>query len=195
MKPIQFSEVTNIYEYEKVRERRRQEIIELKKRRRIQAGKHLSFLFENRATVLFQIQEMCRAERIVDDAKTREEIDVYNELVPASRQLSATMMIEIEDSSEIQPVLDSLRGIDSGEHVWIQVGKEYAIPGQFEAGRSDEERGKLSAVHFVRFVFPPEAIKALRTEDVYLVVDHPGEKTRTRITDDVKASLVEDLES
>ncbi|HLC41976.1 MAG TPA: DUF3501 family protein [Methylomirabilota bacterium] len=195
MTPIQISEVKNIYDYEKVRDRSRQEIIGLKKRRRVQVGKRLSFLFENRATVLFQIQEMCRAERIVDDAKVQEEIDVYNELIPASHQLSATMMIEIEDSSEVQPVLDSLMGIDSGEHVWIQVGKEYAIPGQFETGRSDGERGKLSAVHFVRLEFSREAIKAFRTEDVHLVVDHPGEKARTRILDEVKAALVEDLES
>ena len=193
MRPIKLADVRNIFEYEKVRDQVRSEIIELKRRRRLQVGSHLSFLFENRATVLFQVQEMCRAERIVDDAKVREEIDVYNELIPAPNQLSATMMIEIEDAREVQPVLDRLMGIDSGDHVWIQVGKEHAIRGEFEPGHSKED--KLSAVHFVRFEFSPEAIKAFRAEEVYLVVDHPGEKARTRIPDEVKASLIEDLES
>ena len=193
MRPIKLAEVRNIFEYEKVRDQVRSEIIELKRRRRLQVGRHLSFLFENRATVLFQIQEMCRAERIVDDRKVRDEIDVYNELIPAPNQLSATMMIEIEDSSHVQPVLDRLMGIDSGEHVWIQVGKEHAIRGEFEPGHSKED--KLSAVHFVRFEFSPEAVNAFRREEAYLVVDHPGEKARVRIPDEVKASLLEDLEA
>jgi hypothetical protein len=178
-----------------VREEVRQRIIDLKRRRRVQVGRHLCFVFENRETALFQIQEMCRVERIVDEAKIREEVEVYNDLIPSENELSATLLIEIEDRAEIQPVLDRLMGIDSGEHVWIQAGKEYAIPAQFEPGRSDEERGKISAVHFVRFRFPPAAIKVFEEQDAYLVVDHPGEKTRTRIPEEVKASLLEDLRS
>jgi len=46
----------------------------------------------------------------------------------------------------------------------------------------------------VRFAFPPEAMKAFREQDVYLVVDHPGEKARTRIPEEVRASLLEDLQ-
>jgi len=131
----------------------------------------------------------------VDEAKIREEVEVYNDLIPGENELSATLLIEIEDRAEIQPVLDRLMGIDAGEHVWIQVGKEYAIPAQFEPGHSDAERGKISAVHFVRFAFPPGAIEAFKEQDVYLVVDHLGEKARTRIADEVKASLLEDLSS
>ena len=195
MKKLELSDVKNIYEYEKVRDQMRRRIIELKRRRRVQVGRHLSFVFENRETVLFQIQEMCRAERIVDEAKVQDEVDVYNDLIPGEGELSATLMIEIEDKAQIQPVLDRFMGIDSGEHVWMQVGKEYAIVAQFESGRSDQERGKISAVHFVRFAFPPEAVKAFQDQDVYLVVDHPGEKVRTRISEEVKASLLEDLRS
>jgi len=195
MKKLELSDVKNIYEYEKVREDTRRRIIDLKRRRRVQVGRHLCFVFENRETALFQIQEMCRVERIVDDAKVQEEVDVYNDLIPGENELSATLLIEIEDRSEIQPVLDRLMGIDTSEHVWIQVGKEYAIPAQFEPGHSDAERGKISAVHFVRFAFPPEAITGFGEQDVYLVVEHPGEKGRARIPDEVKASLLEDLSS
>ena len=193
MKKLELADIKNIYDYEKVREEVRRRIIDLKRRRRVQVGQYLCVVFENRETALFQIQEMCRVERIVDEAKIREEVDVYNDLIPGENELSATLLIEIEDRAEIQPVLDRLMGIDAGEHVWIQVGKDYAIPAQFEPGHSDAERGKLSAVHFVRFAFPPGAMKAFREQDVYLVVDHPGEKARTRIPDEVKASLLEDL--
>ncbi len=195
MKKIERSDVKNIYEYEKARQPMRQRIIALKRHRRVQVGSHLSFVFENRETVLFQIQEMCRAERIVDDAKVQEEIDVYNDLIPGDRELSATLFIEIEEPSRIHAVLDRFMGIDAGEHVWIQVGNEHAIPGRFEAGHSDEERGKLSAVHFVRFSFTPEQVGAFRDSEVFLVVDHPGERARVRFPDEVKASLLEDLVS
>lgn len=195
MKKLDLSDVKNIYEYEKVREEMCRRIIDLKRRRRVQVGTYLCFVFENRETALFQIQEMCRVERIVDEAKIREEVEVYNDLIPGENELSATLLIEIEDKAEIQPVLDRLMGIDAGEHVWIQVGKDYAIPAQFEPGHSDADRGKLSAVHFIRFAFPPGAIQAFKEQDVYLVVDHPGEKARTRIPDEVKASLLEDLSS
>ncbi len=195
MKKLELCDVRNIYEYEKVREEMRRRIIALKRRRRVSVGEHLSLVFENRETVLFQIQEMCRAERIVDDARIQDEVNVYNDLIPGDHELSATLMIEIEEASAIKPVLDRLMGIDSGEHVWIQAGKEYAIPAQFEPGHSDEARGKISAVHFVRFAFPLAAIKAFKEQDAYLVLDHPGEKTRTRIPEEVKASLLEDLRS
>ena len=195
MKKLELSDVKNIYEYEKVREEMCRRIIDLKRRRRVQVGQYLCFVFENRETALFQIQEMCRVERIVDEAKIREEVEVYNDLIPGENELSATLLIEIEDRAEIQPVLDRLMGIDAGEHVWIQVGKDYAIPAQFEPGHSDADRGKLSAVHFIRFAFPPGAIEAFKKQDAYLVVDHPGEKARTRIPDEVKTSLFDDFTS
>jgi hypothetical protein len=193
MDKIRLQDVVNFFEYEKVREARRAHVIELKRRRRVPVGHHLSFVFENRDTVLFQIQEMCRAERIAADAKVQEEIDVYNALLPGPREVSATLFIEIEDMARIKPTLDRLMGIDSGQCVWMQVGREFAVPGEFEAGHSDEEKGKLAAVHFVRFRFPPEAVRAFPTAEVHLVVDHPAERARTRLTDETRAELARDL--
>src|SRR5262245_46695482 len=88
VKKIRFDEVKNLYEYEKVRDAIRREVIALKARRRVAVGDRLSLLFENRKTVLFQIQEMIRAERIVADDRVQDEIDVYNELIPGPGELS-----------------------------------------------------------------------------------------------------------
>ena len=192
MKPIDVSEVLNLYEYEKVRARMRDHVIELKRRRRVPVGRYLSFVFENRDTVLFQIQEMCRVERIVDPARIAEEVEVYNSLLPVPGGLSATMMIEIEHKAQIQPVLDKLMGIDARDYVRMQVGSD-VVTGVFESGHSDAERGKLSAVHFVRFPLSKAARRAFRTADVWLIVDHPNEHARARLTDETKPSLAEDL--
>lgn len=190
---IELKDILNFFEYEKVREEMRRRVIALKRARRVPVGRYLSFVFENRDTVLFQIQEMCRVERITDDARVQDEIDVYGALLPGPGELSATLMIEIEDKDQIKPVLDRFLGIDTGQCVWIQAGKEFAIPGEFEPGHSDEEKGKLSAVHFVRFAFPAEAVRAFSDAEVFLVVDHPGGRARTRLSEETKAALLDDL--
>ena len=150
-------------------------------------------VFENRETVWFQIQEMCRTERIVDEAKIADEVDVYNSLLPPPGALAATMMIEITESARIQPVLDGLQGIDTGDHVHLEVGP-HRVPGLFEAGHSDEERGKISAVHSVSFRLPPAARRIFRQAQVALVVEHPYERARTVLTPTTQTSLADDLQ-
>jgi hypothetical protein len=192
MKPVAPDEILNLYEYEKVRDERRRRVIAAKADRRVGVGRYLSFVFENRETVWFQIQEMVRAERIVSDARVAEEVEVYNALLPRPGELAATMFIEIGESALIKPVLDTLMGIDVGEHVHLQVGP-HRIPGLFEAGHSDEEKGKLSAVHFVRFALPPAAQRLFAEAEVALIVDHPADRGRTVLTATTRQSLARDL--
>ena len=192
MNPIARADILNLYEYEKVREQRRSAIIALKAQRRVTVGRYLSFVFENRDTVWFQIQEMMRAERIVDDAKIADEIEVYNGLLPAPGELAATMFIEIADQGAIKPVLDALLGIDTRDYVRMEIGSHVVI-GRFETGHSDEELGKLSAVHFVRFVVPAEVRRAFAQSEVAIVIDHPNERARAVLSPEVKESLAGDL--
>jgi len=69
----------------------------------------------------------------------------------------------------------------------------HVIVGEFESGHSDEERGKLSAVHFVRFALPPDARAQFASSEVSLVVEHPNERARTVLSDETKRSLRDDL--
>lgn len=192
MRKVERSEIKDLVAYEKAREAMRARVIEVKKHRRVAVGPNLTLLFENRDTVLFQIQEMCRAERIVDDARIAEEVEVYNALLPGPGELSATMMIEIEERDQIQLVLDRLLGIDTRDYVRMEVGG-VVVPGHFEVGHSDEERGKISAVHFVRFPLLAEARQAFRMAGVWLVVDHPNERARAQLSDETRAALADDL--
>jgi hypothetical protein len=192
VRPVTPAEILNLYEYEKERDARRRAVIALKTERRVGVGRYLSFVFENRETVWFQIQEMIRAERIVDEGRIAEEVEVYNTLLPRPGELAATMFIEIGETAQIKPVLDTLLGVDVGDHVRLEVGP-HVVPGVFEAGHSDEEIGKLSAVHFVRFALPPAARRAFADAEVTLVVDHPGDRGRTVLTPAVRRRLAEDL--
>ncbi|MEK7222517.1 MAG: DUF3501 family protein, partial [Nitrospirota bacterium] len=97
MKPLTVQDVLPIEEYERLREAFRRRIIDLKQRRRLSVGNLVTVVFENRETVLFQIQEMVRAERILRPERVSEEVAMYNEQIPLAGELSATLMIEVTD--------------------------------------------------------------------------------------------------
>ena len=193
MQKILRDDVRDLVQYEKVRDEMRHRLIALKRWRRVPVGDRLTFLFENRDTVLFQIQEMIRTERMVKEEKILEEIETYNDLMPGARELSATMFIEVDDPGRIREVLDSLKGIDRGSTVALQIGGRIQVPGIFEGGRSNEE--KISAVHFVKFPFSDSARDAFLDwrEPIELVVNHPGYKRQTKIDGDTRRSLMADF--
>jgi hypothetical protein len=192
MKKITRADIRDILAYEKIRPQERARIIALKKNRRIEAGEHISIVFENRETVIFQIEEMVRAERIVKEEAIEDEIRAYNSLIPDANELSATLLIEITDQRRIKAALEKLLGLDTGRKVWLEFGgaKVHAI---FEGGRS--EKGKISAVHFLRFPFTTQQSRRFRTgeDTAWLVVNHPNYRQRVKISPEMRASLTEDL--
>ncbi|HLB94611.1 MAG TPA: DUF3501 family protein, partial [Nitrospiria bacterium] len=114
MERIQLKDIQPLSEYEPIRKQFRKHIIALKKRRRILLGDRISLVFENRDTILFQIQEMMRVEHIYDAAKIKDELDTYNPLIAGPGELSATLFIEITEADRIKEILDDLQGIDNG---------------------------------------------------------------------------------
>ncbi len=189
MKKIVLDDILGLAAYEKAREKFRARIIELKKARRVAVGDNLSLVFENRDTVIFQIQEMVRAERIADFDKIREEIEVYNELVPEPGELSATLFLEIEDQAHLREDLLKFLGID--EAVYFNVGR-HSIRAQFETGHSKED--KISAVQYLKFPLTEAARMALIQGDpAAIVIDHPNYQGRVLIGPRTRQSLVQDL--
>ena len=172
MKTLAQEDLIPYVEYERIRETFRKRIIDLKQRRRISVGDVITLVFENFDTIQFQVQEMIRVERIFDPAKVQEELDVYNALLPAPGELSATLLIEVTDQEKVKDELDRLQGIDRDETVSLRAGSHVAY-GIFEAGRSKED--KISAVHFVRFHAGTEFVAALRGgSPAFVAVNHPA---------------------
>jgi hypothetical protein len=195
MRKVELAEVKNIYEYEKIRDDFRKYIIELKKRRRISVGDRVTLVFENHDTVLFQIQEMMRAERMVDDDEIKFEVETYNQLIPEKDELSATLFIEVDDPKLLRPVLDSFMGLDRGNHVYLQIGDKHKIYAQFEEGHSKEDR--ISAVHFIKFKFTPEQINDFKDfrNEVKVVIDHQNYKAEAVVSDEMRQELIKDFDS
>jgi len=97
VKPVLRSEIVDYQTYEDLRAEIREKVMREKADRRIHLGQHLTFLFENRATIRYQVQEMMRAEQIVREADIRHELDTYNELLGGPGELGCTLLVEIDD--------------------------------------------------------------------------------------------------
>lgn len=194
MKPLAERDLLSLEEYERVRQEFRQRIIRLKEHRRISVGDLVSLVFENRDTLLFQIQEMIRAEHIVNPERMREEVEVYNQQIPGPAQLSATLLIEITDPAQVKPVLDRFHGIDRGQTIGLRVGP-HLVYAEMEEGRSKED--KISAVHYLRFQIP-DVVKSQMHDlrvPIEILIDHPGYKARAPVPNDMRLALLEDLNS
>lgn len=192
MKTLTPEDILSIEEYEKHREAFRSRIIALKQRRRVSVGPLITLVFENHETLRFQVQEMIRAERIVEPAKVQDELDVYNALLPTQQELSATLLIEITEAEAMQEWLDRFMGLDRGRTVAITAGGESAF-GEFEGGHSHET--KISAVHFVRFRPSERMIQAFADlrQPVALTVDHNGYRESVPIPGSLREEWLADL--
>lgn len=189
--PIAPDDVLNLHEYELARPQLRQRVIERKRRRRVALGPIMTLLFENRDTVLFQVQEMLRIERIVRPDKVQEEIDVYNALLPGEGEVAATLFIEVTEPEKVQPTLDAMLGLDEAGKVTLRVGS-FLFPARFAAGQSREDR--ISAVHYIRFALGDEGRRGLaRNDRVELAVDHGGYSARSVLSPETIEELREDL--
>jgi hypothetical protein len=191
MKKIEIGDLKNILEYEKVRNSFRTKIIAMKKERRLQVGDRLTLTFENRYTVAFQIEEMMRIERIVDDEKINSEIESYNELIPGENELSATLFVEVDEQDQIKPVLDSLVGLNK-DSLFLQVGDKN-IPAVFEEGHATDDR--ISAVQYVKFKLLPADVEAFAKSStvVRVVVIHSHYKAAADFPEEMRKSISKDF--
>jgi hypothetical protein len=192
MKLVDRGEILGLAEYESIRERFRARIIAEKKLRRVQLGPRATAVFENHDTMLMQVQEMLRTERITRPAAVQHEIDTYNELVPGQDELSCTVMIEIVDKAERDAFLQEALGFE--KHVWLLAGGERVQARAVDRGTPQD---RTTAVHYLKFALPAALAASLRSgapAEVALEVDHPAYAARAILPRETLASLADDLQ-
>ncbi len=189
VRPINRRDIKGPALYGPIREDFRNRVIALKRHRRVLVGDRVALVFENRHTLTFQIEEMCRAENLTRDDQIEAEVEVYNALMPTETSLSATLFIELPGNADAYKALNELVGLD--EHVVLHIGP-HAIRAAFEPGRATEDR--ISAVQYTRYPLSAEARAALLTPGTPIAVeiDHPGYRHRTACSEELRASLAGD---
>jgi hypothetical protein len=189
LRAIEIGEIRSIAEYELERATWRPQVMTIKDRRRIRVGDHLTFLFENRETVRYQIQEMMRIERIVKAEEIAHEVATYNELIPGPGELSASLLIEYETPAVRAVMLHDLLGLEW--HVWMVVDGMAPAPARFDERQIASDR--VSAVQYVKFPLSREAAAAWKA-GAAIVVDHPAYTATRKLTAAELAELAADLE-
>ncbi len=190
MKPIEAAELLDLGAYEQVRERFRARVIAVKRARYVALGPAMTVLFENRDTVLFQVQEMLRTERITQAKAIQHELETYNELIPKDRELSATIFIEYPERDERERMLIALAGVETAFYVLAGDERFAVIPD----GRGTEPE-RTMAVQYVKFPLSDAAVAALRggAGALKLGVDHPAYRAEVTLGPETLASLRDDF--
>ncbi|HEX9295674.1 MAG TPA: DUF3501 family protein [Polyangiaceae bacterium] len=195
MNKVERSELLGLGEYEQIRPSFLSRIIAEKRNRRVAVSDEVTAVFENHDTVLFQVQEMLRTERITKESAILHELETYNDLIAAPGELSATMFVEIADSVVRERRLAELVGLESCISL--------EVFGAAIAARN-ETRGVLpdrtTAVHYLKFPLGPELAKRLadaaaekRSGVLYFVLQHPKLQANKEIPALTMKSLAEDL--
>lgn len=182
MKPVQRSEITDYVTYDEHREAERTRVMAIKAPRRIQVGPYLTFLFENRDTVRYQVQEMMRVERIVKEADIQHELDTYNELLGGPGGLGCTLLIEIESPEERAEKLKSL--LDLPRHLFLKLPDGQLVRPSFDPRQVGEDR--LSSVQYLKFDTQGQV-------PVLIGSDHPGLVVAAELTREQQEALRQDL--
>jgi hypothetical protein len=192
MTKLSLDDITDLRAYEREREAFRQHVIDLKRRRRVQVGEIVTFLFENRDTVRFQIQEMARVEKLISDDAIEAELRTYNPLIPDAGQLSATMFIELTSKDDLMMWLPKLVGIE--RHALLRVGDD-AIRAVVEEEHAEQlTRDDVTAsVHYVRWELRPDQVERVAAEPVWLAIDHPAHTHEVPLRADTVRELLADL--
>ena len=194
MQKLTRDDLYSLEKYAEVRPEFRQKVLEHKRNRRLALGTNAALYFEDRLTMQYQIQEMLRIERIFEAEGINEELDAYNPLIPDGSNLKATFMVEFSDIEERKQMLTQLVGIE--DRVFLQVvdfDRVYPIADE-DLERSDAE--KTSAVHFLRFEFPPEQVAALKGRASLIAgIDHENYQVEiSPVDENIRNSLIADFD-
>ena len=190
---LTLDDVLDLRAYERVRGDYRAKVIALKKNRRVALGPVMTLVFECLDTVRFQVQEMARVEKIISDEGIQTELDIYNRLLPAPGELSATLLIELTSEPDLREWLPKLVGIETKVGVAMDGDVVLSVPeAEHAAALSREEI--TPAVHYLRFPFGDEQVEAFRTaSEVALVSEHPAYPARSVLVPAVREQLLGDL--
>ncbi len=193
MKKLVPADLMSLEQYARERQAFRARVMAHKKNRQVSVGPNALWLFEDRLTVQYQVQEMLRAERIFEPEGIADELAAYNPLVPDGRNWKVTFLLEFPDPEIRRFELERLRGIE--DRCWIEV---IGAPRIHAIADEDLERAnevKTSAVHFLRFELGDAAAAALAGgAALSMGIDHDAYRHAFQpVPEQVREALLRDL--
>jgi len=186
------ADLMSLERYAKERDAFRASVIVHKRERTVPVGPNMTWVFEDRLTVQYQVQEMLRIERIFEPRGIREELDAYNPLIPDGGNWKATMMIEYPDPRERAAALAQLRGVE--DHCYVEIAGHGRAQAIADEDLERENAEKTSAVHWLRFELTPAMCEAARQDAAITAgCDHPSYRHSTVLPAESARAFARDL--
>ena len=193
MRKLAVTDLMSLERYARERPDFRTRVIAHKRNRQLNVGPNTMWLFEDRLTVQYQVQEMLRTERIFEAEGIAEELAAYNPLIPDGSNWKVTFLIEYTDPEVRRVQLEKLRGIE--DRCWVEVSGCERVFAIADEDLERENESKTSAVHFLRFELSAAMSAKLQGGAALSVgVDHPEYQHQVSpVPEHVRASLTTDL--
>ena len=193
MQKLSPSDLLSLEQYARERSAMRTRVLEHKRSRQLSVGPNVTWLFEDRLTIQYQVQEMLRAERIFEPEGIADELGAYNPLIPDGANWKVTFLIEFTDEGERRVALGNLKGVE--DRCWVQLSghaRVFAIADEDLERENDE---KTSSVHFLRFELTPPMVAAMKSGAALAVgIDHEHYRHEiSPVAPVVRAALATDL--
>jgi hypothetical protein len=182
MRKVDRSEIVDFATYSDHREQARQQVMEIKRPRRVHVGDYLTFLFENSDTIRYQIQEIMRAERIVRETDIVNELATYNSLLGDDGELGCCLLVEIDDKAERERLLRQWVALP--QHLYVKCADGTRVPARYDEAQIGDD--KISSVQYLKFAVGKGVPVALGS-------DHPALQVEATLTDEQQAALLQDL--
>ena len=189
---IQKEDIMPLDVYTGRRRELRKNIVDYKKNRRVALGPYATFYFESYETMLAQVQEMLYIEKGGDE-QLQDELSAYNPLIPNGKELTATLMFEIDNPISRAAFLGKVGGIEETVFMKINGEKIKAVPEE-DVDRTSTE-GKASSVQFIHFNFTDDQIEKFRSKssEIKLGIDHEEYSHSTKLSEENISSLSADF--
>nr|WP_256998235.1 DUF3501 family protein [Candidatus Pelagibacter ubique] len=189
---IQKEDIMPLDVYTEKRRELRKSIVDYKKNRRVALGPYATFYFESYETMLAQVQEMLYIEKGGDE-QLQDELSAYNPLIPNGKELTATLMFEIDNPISRAAFLGKVGGIEETVFMKINGEKIKAVPEE-DVDRTSAE-GKASSVQFIHFNFTDDQIEKFQSNssEIELGIDHKEYSHSTKLSTENIASLSTDF--
>jgi hypothetical protein len=191
-KALALADLMGLEQYARERDEFRARVLAHKRHRTVAIGPNMTWVFEDRLTIQYQVQEMLRIERIFEPAGIQEELDAYNPLIPDGGNWKVTMMIEYPDPRERAEALARLRGIEDRCYVELPGCGRIAGIADEDLVRANLE--KTSAVHWLRFELPAAGRAAVKAGGAVIAgTDHPQYRHATPLSADTIDAFAREL--
>jgi hypothetical protein len=171
MQKLARADLLSLEQYASDRPRLRSEVIAHKQLRNVAVGPNMTWCFEDRMTIRYQVLEMLRAERIFEAQGIQAELDAYNPLIPDGSNWKVTLLLEFPDPAERRAALEKLIGVE--DRCWVRVSEMQRVFANADEDLARENDEKTSAVHFLRFELSATMVEAMKGNgSLSIGVDH-----------------------